>query len=77
VCNDPHIIEAREMILEMDHPLGGKMKVISCPIKFTNQKASIRSTAPLLGEHTRQVLAEILEMSNEEYTKLKQTGAVG
>ena len=77
VCNDPHIVEAREMIVEMDHPLDGKMKVISCPIKFTNQKATIRTTAPLLGEHTRQVLAEIIEMSDEEYAKLKQNGAVG
>ncbi len=77
ICADPHIAEAREMIVEMDHPLEGRMKVISCPIKFTNKKPSIRSTAPLHGEHTEQVLSEILGISKEVYARLKHTGAVG
>ncbi|MDD5169099.1 MAG: CoA transferase [Syntrophales bacterium] len=77
VCSDPHIVQAREMIVEMDHPLGGKMKAVSCPIKFTNHKTSIRSTAPLLGEHTRQVLTDILGMSEDDYSQLKATGAFG
>jgi succinate--hydroxymethylglutarate CoA-transferase len=65
------------MIVEMDHPLGGKMDVVSCPIKFTNMKPTIRSTAPGHGEHTEQVLTDILGMSKEEYARLRRSGALG
>jgi formyl-CoA transferase len=77
ICNDPNIAKAREMIVEMDHPLGGKMSVVSCPIKFTNRKTSIRSTAPGHGQHTREVLTDILGISEEEYTRLKEAGVMG
>lgn len=77
ICNDPHIAKAREMIVEMDHPLGGRMNVISCPIKFTHMKPSIRTTAPLHGEHTEQILTDILAISKEDYERLRQNGIVG
>lgn len=77
ICKDPHIAQAREMIVEMDHPLEGKMNVVSCPIKFTNMKPTIRSTAPRHGEHTERVLTDILGMSEEEYARLRATGALG
>jgi len=77
ICNDPHIAKAREMIVEMDHPLEGKMNVVSCPIKFARMKPTIRSTAPLHGEHTEQILTEILGISKEECARLKESGATG
>jgi len=77
VVNDPHIAEAREMIVEMDHPIEGKMKVINCPIKFSDTKPTIRSTAPHLGEHTETVLQELLGMSKDEVARLKESGALG
>ncbi|OPY86549.1 MAG: Formyl-coenzyme A transferase [Smithella sp. PtaU1.Bin162] len=77
ICKDPHIAKAREMIVEMDHPLDGKMKVVSCPIKFTNMKTTIRSTAPLQGEHTEQILTNVLGISREEYVCLKEKGIAG
>lgn len=77
VVNDPHIAGAREMIVEMDHPIEGKMKVINCPIKFSDTKPTIRSTAPHLGEHTEVVLQDLLGMSKEEVARLKESGALG
>ena len=77
IVNDPHIAQAREMIVEMDHPLEGKMKAIACPIKFSTMKPTIRSTAPLLGEHTEEVLTDILGKSKAECLKLKESGALG
>jgi crotonobetainyl-CoA:carnitine CoA-transferase CaiB-like acyl-CoA transferase len=77
ICNDPHIAKAREMIVEMEHPLGGRMNVVSCPIKFTRMKPTIRTTAPLHGEHTEQILTDILGISKEEYARLKQNGIMG
>jgi crotonobetainyl-CoA:carnitine CoA-transferase CaiB-like acyl-CoA transferase len=77
ICKDEHIAKAREMIVEIDHPLGGKMNVVSCPIKFTNMKPTIRSAAPRHGEHTEQVLTHILGISKEECARLKSNGALG
>jgi crotonobetainyl-CoA:carnitine CoA-transferase CaiB-like acyl-CoA transferase len=77
ICNDPHIAKAREMIVEMEHPLEGRMNVVACPIKFTRMKPTIRTTAPLHGEHTEGVLKGILGISKEEYARLKENGTVG
>lgn len=77
ICRDPHIADAREMIVEMNHPLEGKIKVVSCPIKFGRMKPTIRTTAPLHGEHTSEVLKETLGLSEEAYERLKACGAVG
>lgn len=75
IVNDPHIAEAREMLLEIDHPLGEKMKVVGCPIKLSDTKPSIRSNAPHLGQHTESVLTDLLGISNEQYLSLKESGA--
>jgi len=77
IVNDPHIAQARGMIVDMDHPLEGTMKVVACPIKFTEMKPSIRSTAPLHGEHTEEVLTGLLGLSKEEVARLREAGAVG
>jgi len=77
IVNDPHIAEARGMIVDMDHPLEGTMKVVACPIKFTEMQPSIRSTAPLHGEHTELVLMGLLGLSKEEVARLRKEGAVG
>ena len=53
------------------------MKVVACPIKFTEMKPSIRSTAPLHGEHTEEVLTGLLGLSEEEVARLKRSGRSG
>jgi len=77
LVNDPHIAGAREMIVEMDHPGKGKMKVVNNPIKFSDTKTTIRYTAPHLGEHTNNILTDVLGMSGEEIATLKEPGALG
>ena len=76
IVNDPHIAEARGMIVDMPHPLEGTMKVVACPIRFTETKPSIRATAPLHGEHTEEILKGVLGLSEEDYVRLKKEGAV-
>ena len=49
---------AREMVVETNHPQAGRVKSIGCPIRFSATPASITRPAPLLGEHTREVLRE-------------------
>ena len=77
IVKDPHIATAREMIIEMDHPVQGKMKVVNCPIKFSDTKTKISRTAPHLGEHTELVLREVLQYTTEDMLKLKNSGALG
>lgn len=54
---DPQAL-AREMIVEVEHPLAGPVKTLGAPVKFHGTPGSINCAAPLLGQHSRQVLAE-------------------
>jgi crotonobetainyl-CoA:carnitine CoA-transferase CaiB-like acyl-CoA transferase len=49
---------AREMVVETPHPQAGPVKSLGCPIRFSATPARIARPAPLLGEHTREVLRE-------------------
>jgi formyl-CoA transferase len=59
VFSDPHI-DAREMVIEMDHPVAGKVRLIGSPMKFSDTPVEYRLPPPRLGEHTASVLKELL-----------------
>jgi len=52
---DPQV-KAREMVVEVDHPSAGRVSALGLPIKFSETPGAVRRAAPLLGEHTREVL---------------------
>ena len=58
VFHDPHIL-ARDMVVEVDHPAAGRHRTLGTPVKLSATPGSIRRPAPLLGEHTEEVLAEL------------------
>lgn len=64
------------MVTEVEHPSCGPMKLVSPPVKYSESKPSIRSPPPTLGQHTNEVLGEMLGMSGEEIEKLKAEGVV-
>ncbi len=70
---DPQTI-ARNMVPEVDHPVAGKVQTIGLPLKFSQTPGSINSAAPLLGQHTHEVLLEI-GYSEQEAKNLLDTGA--
>lgn len=74
VTKDPHIAGAREMFVELEHPVAGKMKVTGNQLKFTNKKVEINRPAPLLGQHTEEIMKEKLGMSHEDYLKDVEEG---
>ncbi|HEY8050573.1 MAG TPA: CoA transferase [Ramlibacter sp.] len=55
---DPHVL-ARKMVYDIDHPRIGPMKTLGLPVKSSGELTLIRKPAPLLGEHTREVLADL------------------
>ncbi len=52
---DPHVL-ARDMVTEVDHPVFGRMRTIGIPAKTSGTPMRVGRAAPLLGEHTREVL---------------------
>ena len=64
------------MVTEVEHPSCGPMKLVSPPVKYSESKPSIRSPPPTLGQHTDEVLSEMLGMSGDEIEKLKADGVV-
>jgi formyl-CoA transferase len=74
VFADPQVL-AREMIAETDHPVLGRVRTPGSPIKFSLTPATVHRRAPLLGEHTADVLTEC-GFSEEEIAALRHDGAV-
>ena len=76
VCEDEHIAKIREMVVEITQPGVGKVKIVGSPIKITPSTCKVRGPAPLLGQHTKEILKEILGLHDEEIEKLKQEGII-
>ena len=49
---------AREMVVATDHPVAGRVETIGLPVKFGTTPGGVRAPAPVLGQHTAEVLAE-------------------
>jgi len=73
---DPHIQGARGMILEMDQPGLGRVKVQGNPIKMSMTKPKPRGPAPSLGGDTYEVLNALLGISEDRFRELKDLGVV-
>ena len=77
VFDDPQV-KAREMTVEMAHPAtGGKpAKLIASPIKMSETPVRYRHAPPMLGQHTEEVLGEMLGMSEGDVAALREKGVV-
>ena len=74
VLADPHL-RARDMIVDVHDPARGDYQVIGCPIKVDGNDVLVQPP-PLLGEHSEEVLAELLGMSRKEIQSLRDEGVV-
>jgi len=73
---DPQIL-ARDMVIDMNHPLLGDYKVVNFPIKFSETPGRVNSPAPLLGQHNEVILKEYLGYSDEAIKELYKAGVLG
>jgi CoA:oxalate CoA-transferase len=69
-------VAARGMIVETDHPVAGKVKMVGVPVKLSETPGAIREPAPLLGQHTDEVLRAWLGLDDHEIADLRKDGAV-
>ena len=73
-ANDPHLSE-REIMVEVPDPIAGSIHVTGKMIKFSRTPVVVGS-APLVGEHTQEVLRDILGYPEERVQALQDSGVV-
>ncbi len=69
-------VQPREMILEVEHPKAGPLHLTGFPYKLAQTPAELRHPPPLLGEHTEEVLTEMLGYSIEQVAQFQERGAI-
>jgi crotonobetainyl-CoA:carnitine CoA-transferase CaiB-like acyl-CoA transferase len=75
VLNDPQVLH-RQMVVEVDHPTAGRLKVVGVPYKFSETPALVKSAPPLLGQHTDEVLRDMLGYDVNRIAKLREEGVI-
>ncbi|MEO1651479.1 MAG: CoA transferase, partial [Pseudomonadota bacterium] len=63
-------LKATGTIVEVDHPERGPYLTVGCPIKMSDSPAEVKRS-PLLGEHTDEVLTEVLGYAGEDLARVK------
>lgn len=69
--NDPHVKEVK-LVREISHHVTGKIKIVAPPVNYSEGGNEIRLPPPLLGEHTEEILVDILGYSKKSITELKK-----
>ena len=70
---DPQV-RARDMVVDLTHPRAGDTQAIGCPIKFSATPSHVERPAPMLGQHTSEVLSEF-GFGADEIRELLAAGA--
>ena len=70
-------VKARGALVEMDHPRAGKVRMVGAPVRLSETPGSVRTPAPMLGEHTDEVLRELLGLEAAEIDALRAGGVIG
>lgn len=68
--------QARQMVLETEHPTAGTIRLTGFPYKLSQTPPTIHRPPPLLGQHTEEVLTELLHYPPEEVASLRSKGAI-
>ncbi|MBN1160687.1 MAG: CoA transferase [Dehalococcoidales bacterium] len=75
VCNDPQLL-SRNMIIEVDQPVSGKVKTTGSLFKLSKTPGKIDYHAPFLGENTQEILSGMLGLTEQDINKLDDEGVL-
>lgn len=75
ILEDPHT-KAREMFIPMDHPTLGRITVNGCVIKMNGTKPSVRTPAPALGQHNKEIYQGVLGLDDPEFESLQESHVI-
>lgn len=73
---DDEVLYATGTLVKVDHPERGEYISVGCPIKLSASPVDVERS-PLLGEHTEEILRDVLKYSDEEIQAISESGAVG
>jgi formyl-CoA transferase len=71
---DPHAL-ARQMVVDLVHPGAGPIHALGVPVKLSDTPGKVERAAPLVGEHTAEILTE-LGYTDAEQRELREAGVV-
>jgi crotonobetainyl-CoA:carnitine CoA-transferase CaiB-like acyl-CoA transferase len=75
VFRDPQVVE-RGLRFDLPHPAAGSVPQVANPMRFSRTPIEYGLAPPVLGQHTQEVLGEVLGMTAEEVAALKDRGVV-
>jgi crotonobetainyl-CoA:carnitine CoA-transferase CaiB-like acyl-CoA transferase len=75
IFSDPHF-KHRKVLTEVQHPKLGKIKVLNTPFRFSETPVGVRASPPLWGEHTREVLRDMLGYKKAQIDHLLNEGVI-
>jgi len=67
---------ARDLVQETEHPTAGTVRLTGFPYKLSHTPASVRRPPPLLGQHTEEVLTDLLNYTPAEVASMKEQGVI-
>jgi len=76
ICEDP-CIRHRKMLVKVNQPEMGKIQISNSPLHLSVTPGQVYAPAPLLGEHTEEILSNLLKYSPAEIIALEKSGAIG
>jgi len=75
VCEDP-CIRHRNMLVEIGQPQMGRIKIAGSPLRLSETPGEVYAPAPLLGQHTAEILKDLLSYTGENVKRLQDEGVI-
>jgi crotonobetainyl-CoA:carnitine CoA-transferase CaiB-like acyl-CoA transferase len=75
VATDPHL-QSREMLVEVDQPVSGKVKLIGSVYKMSKTPGNRKMTVPTVGEHNEEIYCGLLGIDEQEMKELKKESII-
>ena len=69
-------VQARGVKIELDHPVAGPLPMVASPMRFSGTPLEFKTPPPLLGEHTDEILQELLAKTPAEIARLRADGTI-